>query len=110
LLRKDQSVFLCELTLSIRTRNLNDEDKQLGFVDLNPSKNTGKGPEKEQVKEILLCIRPIKISNNDESDDSIQIISSVSEGKTGFESGCSEDAGSESLLHEEQSSAKKRKL
>jgi hypothetical protein len=36
LLCKDRSTIMCELTSSIRTRNLNDEDRDLGIIDLNP--------------------------------------------------------------------------
>lgn len=62
LICKDKSILACELTLSIRSRTLNDEDTSLGIVDLNPKKSA-KFLDKSQAteKELLLCLRPILI-------------------------------------------------
>lgn len=60
LICSDLSTMWCELTSSIRTRNNNDEDPEIGIVDLNPPKQSSEDdPEEEEVKEVLLCFRPI---------------------------------------------------
>jgi hypothetical protein len=48
----------CELTSSIHTRNINDEDPKIGIVDLNPSKQPQED-DLEEEKEVILCFRPI---------------------------------------------------
>lgn len=70
LIRDDQTTIWCEVTSSIRTRSLNDE-----MVEFNPTPSSrpkasesdqskqidedGVSPD-EQVKELLLCLRPIR--------------------------------------------------
>jgi hypothetical protein len=49
----------CELTSSIHTRNINDEDPEIGIVDLNPSKREPQEDDLEEEKEVILCFRPI---------------------------------------------------
>lgn len=62
LVRADLSTLWCELTLSIRTRDLNDEDSELGIVDLNPQPLTdSESHELNEEKELLLCVRPFYI-------------------------------------------------
>ena len=75
LIRDDLSTIWCELTSSIRTRPLNDVDKELNIVppsklkqgastsnnnqDSNESAVSSEGQEQEE-KELLLCFRPIR--------------------------------------------------
>eukprot|EP00804_Cyclotella_cryptica_P013812 CCRYP_019435-RA/>CCRYP_019435-RA protein AED:0.01 eAED:0.01 QI:134/1/1/1/0.8/0.66/6/142/1158 len=61
LVRSDLTTIWCELTSSIRTRTRNDEDIELGIIDLNPKATTDTQTEEshEEEKELLLCFRPI---------------------------------------------------
>lgn len=62
LVRADLTTLWCELTLSIRTRDLNDEDSELGIIDLNPKPTTdSESNEPREEKELLLCFRPFLI-------------------------------------------------
>lgn len=56
LIRNDLTTILCEVTASIRERTANDEDTQLGVVDLNPDEGRPQDPIE---KEILICLRPV---------------------------------------------------
>jgi hypothetical protein len=58
LICSDLSTIWCELTSSIRTRNANDEDPEIGIVDPNPPKQLQEDDPEEE-KEVLLCFRPI---------------------------------------------------
>lgn len=60
MVRADLTTLWCELTLSIRTRHLNDEDNELGIIDLNPPTDSMSDVPKEE-KELLLCFRPFFI-------------------------------------------------
>jgi hypothetical protein len=57
LIRNDLTTIWCEITSSIRTRPINDEDSELDIIDPNP-KSYSKALHKEE-KELLLCFRPI---------------------------------------------------
>jgi hypothetical protein len=60
--RADLTTLWCELTLSIRTRDLNDEDSELEIFDLNPKPTTdSESSEPQEEKELLLCCRPFFI-------------------------------------------------
>lgn len=72
LIRDDLSTIWCEVTSSIRTRSLKEEnvdamvangststDKRKGN-SANNSNNSESTSEDEQVKELLLCLRPIR--------------------------------------------------
>jgi hypothetical protein len=60
LVRKDLTTVWCELTSSIRTRTVNDEDNELGIIDHNPKAAIDGVTEatEEEEKELLLCFRP----------------------------------------------------
>jgi hypothetical protein len=59
LICSDLTTMWCELTSSIRTRTHNDEDKELGIFDRNPTVATHALHEQPLEKEILLCFRPV---------------------------------------------------
>ncbi len=72
LIRNDNSTIWCEVTSSIRTRSVNEEnvnamigaaaDKKRGLSGNNSS--VGEAPEEQQIKELLLCLRPIRDGND----------------------------------------------
>lgn len=59
LIQSDLTTMWCELTASIRTRTINDEDSDLGIVDLNPPPKPNGNDEDLEEREVLLCFRPI---------------------------------------------------
>lgn len=70
LICKDLTTIWCEVTASIRTRTRNDEDSELGIIDLNP-KSVAKLTEdemEEEEKEVLICFRPILKGEKVEED------------------------------------------
>ena len=60
LIRNDLTTIWCELTSSIRTRTVNDEDSELGIIDHNPKAAVDALTDtpKQEEKELLLCFRP----------------------------------------------------
>ncbi|KAL7477551.1 hypothetical protein ACHAW6_003357 [Cyclotella cf. meneghiniana] len=60
-IRGDFTTIWCELTSSIHTRTRNDEDSEVGIIDLNPKATTETETEDPNVeeKELFLCLRPI---------------------------------------------------
>ena len=78
LIRNDNSTIWCEVTSSIRTRSANEEntntvigasvEKKRGFSGNNS--NIGESHiEEEQIKELLLCLRPIRDGNDIKYED-----------------------------------------
>ena len=61
LIRNDLTTIWCEVTSSIHIRNCNDEDYDLGIIDLIPKVEMDTQEEKPnwEEKEMLLCFRPI---------------------------------------------------
>eukprot|EP00804_Cyclotella_cryptica_P013807 CCRYP_019433-RB/>CCRYP_019433-RB protein AED:0.09 eAED:0.09 QI:1690/1/1/1/0.75/0.4/5/278/505 len=67
LIRNDLTAVWCELTCSIHMRARNDEDIELGIIDLNPkpAPDTQLEEPYEHEKELMLCFRQILEREND---------------------------------------------
>jgi hypothetical protein len=57
MVRSNLTTILCEVTSSIRTRRITDEDSQLGVTGADLSSDEPQEDEGET--EILLCLRPL---------------------------------------------------
>jgi hypothetical protein len=110
LICKDLTTIWCEVTASIRTRTRNDEDSELGIIDLNP-KSVAKLTEdemEEEEKEVLICFRPILKGEKVEEDLRFHNVSESSNTNTN-ESNKSSSGSENKEVSDELDSSKTKK-